>query len=72
LDPPLPPGTIFEADGDRLIVATGDQALRLIEIQAEGKRPMSAREFLAGHRLAPGDRFAGTIRLETDTTDTQS
>jgi methionyl-tRNA formyltransferase len=72
LDPPLPPGTILEADGDRLIVATGDHALRLIEIQAEGKRPMSAREFLAGHRLAPGDRFAGTIRLETDTTDTQS
>jgi methionyl-tRNA formyltransferase len=72
LDPPLPPGTIFEADGDRLIVATGDQALRLIEIQAEGKRPMSAREFLAGHRLTPGDRFTGMVRLETDTTDTQS
>jgi methionyl-tRNA formyltransferase len=67
-----PPGTILEADGDRLIVATGDHALRLIEIQAEGKRPMSAREFLAGHRLTPGDRFTGMVPLETDTTDTQS
>jgi methionyl-tRNA formyltransferase len=52
-----PPGTIIEAHGDRLIIATGDGQVRLIEIQAEGKRPMGAREFLAGHRLAAGDRF---------------
>jgi methionyl-tRNA formyltransferase len=52
-----PPGTILEADGDRLIVATGNGLLRLIEIQAEGKRPMGVREFLAGHRLIAGDRF---------------
>jgi methionyl-tRNA formyltransferase len=50
-------GTILEADGDRLVVAAGSGRLRLTEIQAEGKRPMSAREFLAGHRLSPGDRF---------------
>lgn len=70
LDPPVAPGTILEADGDRLIVATGDHALRLVEVQAEGKRPMSAREFLAGHRLTPGDRFTEMIRLKPDTTDT--
>jgi methionyl-tRNA formyltransferase len=51
------PGTILEARGDRLIVSTGEGALRIVEIQAEGKRPMSAREFLAGHRLTAGDRF---------------
>ena len=51
------PGTILEADGDRLIVITGEGRLRIVEIQAEGKRPMSAREFLAGHRLTAGDRF---------------
>ncbi len=33
---------------------------------------MSAREFLAGHRLTPGDRFTGMVRLKPDTTDTQS
>jgi hypothetical protein len=44
-------------DGDRLTVATGGGHLRLLEIQAEGKRPMNAREFLAGHRLAVGERF---------------
>jgi methionyl-tRNA formyltransferase len=51
------PGTIVEADGDRLLIATGDGHLRVVEIQAEGKRPMGAREFLAGHRLTAGDRF---------------
>jgi methionyl-tRNA formyltransferase len=56
-DPPSVPGTILEADGDRLVVATGDGALRILEIQAEGRRPMSAREFLAGHRLIAGERF---------------
>ena len=52
------PGTILEAEGDRLVVATGDGALRLLQIQPEGKRSMSAREFLAGHRIARGARFS--------------
>jgi len=51
------PGTIVEAEGDRLVVATGAGRLLLTEIQAEGKRPMSVREFLAGHRLTAGERF---------------
>jgi len=49
-------GTILLAAGDDLVVATGDGALRIREIQAEGRRPMTVREFLAGHRLVPGDR----------------
>jgi methionyl-tRNA formyltransferase len=51
------PGTILEASGDHLVVATGSATLRLLEIQPEGKRPMAIREFLAGHHLAVGDRF---------------
>ena len=51
------PGTIIEAHGDRLVVATGRGQLLLTRIQGEGKRPMSAREFLAGHHLSPGDRL---------------
>ena len=62
--PPHPPGTILDAEGDRLVIATGDGPLRLVEIQAEGKRPMPVREFLAGHRLAAGDRFE--VRLKPD------
>jgi methionyl-tRNA formyltransferase len=53
------PGTILEAHGDRLLVATGDGALDLVEVQAEGKRKMGVRDFLAGHSVAVGDRFAG-------------
>jgi methionyl-tRNA formyltransferase len=52
------PGTVLESHGDALTVATGSGTLRLVDVQLEGKRPMSAREFLAGHPLKPGDRFA--------------
>ena len=52
-----PPGTILEAAGDRLRVATGDGVLEVVEIQAEGKRPMRVREFLAGHPLPAGGVF---------------
>jgi methionyl-tRNA formyltransferase len=51
------PGTILEASGEHVRIATGDGALDLLEIQAEGKRPMAAREFLAGHPLTPGTRL---------------
>jgi methionyl-tRNA formyltransferase len=50
-------GAIVAAAGDDLRVTTGDGTLRILEIQAEGKRPMNVREFLAGHRFAPGERF---------------
>jgi methionyl-tRNA formyltransferase len=54
------PGSVAEAAGDRLIIATGAGALQILVIQAEGKRPMTTRDFLAGHPLAPGDRFTAT------------
>ena len=54
---PDAPGTVVDAAGDRLAVATGSGVLEITEIQSEGKRPMSAREFLAGHPLSRGDRF---------------
>jgi methionyl-tRNA formyltransferase len=51
------PGTILEAAGDKLIIAAGVGSVEVQQIQAEGKRPMNTREFLAGHRLERGDRF---------------
>jgi methionyl-tRNA formyltransferase len=60
VNPPDLPGTILEANGDRLVVATGEGHLLLVEIQAEGKRPMGVREFLAGHRFTAGDRFTAS------------
>jgi len=55
-----PPGEIIVASGDMLRVATAEGGLDLVELQTEGKRPMSARDFLAGHRVRPGDRFTIT------------
>jgi methionyl-tRNA formyltransferase len=52
------PGAIIEAHGDQLLVQCGDQtALRLLEVQPEAKRRMSARDFLNGAHLKIGDRF---------------
>lgn len=54
-----PAGTVLAARG-ALEVACGQGALRLLELQPEGKRRMSAAEFLGGHRLRQGDRpFTG-------------
>ena len=52
------PGTIVAAHGDDLRIATGAGTLQLTELQAEGRRASRVREFLAGHRLSPGQRFA--------------
>jgi methionyl-tRNA formyltransferase len=55
------PGSVIEASGDTLLVAAGSgTALRIVEIQPEGRRAMGARDFLAGHRLGPGARFSRT------------
>ncbi len=52
---PAPPGTILRADTDRFEVAAGDgRVLGLEALQPEGKRVMTAREFLAGRHVSPG------------------
>jgi methionyl-tRNA formyltransferase len=51
-------GEIVKAHGDELIVACGDETLlRLHEVQPEGKRRMSVRDFLNGVRVRAGERF---------------
>jgi methionyl-tRNA formyltransferase len=51
------PGTILSAGRDGIVVACAGGALRLLEVQAEGARRMTAAEFLVGHKLEPGARF---------------
>jgi methionyl-tRNA formyltransferase len=55
-----PPGSVVAAHGNELRAAAGSEAVDLLEIQPEGKRPMSPRDFIAGHPLRLGDRFART------------
>jgi len=45
------PGTVLD---DRLTIACGDSAVRIIELQRAGKAPMSAEEFLRGTAVKPG------------------
>jgi methionyl-tRNA formyltransferase len=49
------PGEVIEAGGDRLVVAAGQGAVRLLIIQIPGKKAGPVTEFLRGHRIAPGD-----------------
>jgi len=55
----LRPGAVAAAEGEDFLVATGDGLLRLIEVQAEGKRAMSAPDFLRGARIVEVDRLSG-------------
>jgi methionyl-tRNA formyltransferase len=51
-------GRIIEAHGDDLLVVCGGQTvLRILEIQPEGKRRMSVRDFLNGTHLRAGEIF---------------
>ena len=52
------PGTILRARGDEFLVVCGDNTvLNILEVQPEGRRTMTAREFLAGHGHLEGSRF---------------
>ena len=46
------PGTVLESSGGRIVVATGEGALRLLQLQLAGRRAMSAAEFLNANSLA--------------------
>ena len=52
-----PPGVVLEARGDRLVVAAGEGAIALKAVQIAGKKPVTATEFLRGHRVEAGDRM---------------
>jgi methionyl-tRNA formyltransferase len=49
------PGTVLD---ERLTIACGEGAVRLLEVQRAGAKAMSADEFLRGTQIAPGTRLA--------------
>jgi methionyl-tRNA formyltransferase len=51
------PGMVVSVDNKRLVVQTGGGALEIQRLQPEGKRAMTAGEFLVGNPVRPGDRF---------------
>ena len=46
------PGSVLD---DRLTVACGDGAVRLIQVQRAGKQPMQAEDFLRGTPVKAGE-----------------
>jgi len=55
LEPPSPAGGVISADKDGIMVAAGEGALIIEELQPEGGRRMKASEYLAGHKIASGE-----------------
>jgi methionyl-tRNA formyltransferase len=55
-DVPAASGTVVYVSS-RLLIATGDGILEILDLQAAGKRPMPSAEFLRGNRVAVGDRL---------------
>jgi methionyl-tRNA formyltransferase len=52
------PGVVCEVTKESFAVACGEGTmLRVTEVQPEGKRAMSARDFLNGAQIVRGDRF---------------
>lgn len=49
------PGTIMAADYGCIKVACGEGKLDVLAVKPEGKREMDVQEFLAGHKIEPGE-----------------
>ena len=51
------PGTVSETAKTSYTVNCRSGKLRILEQQLQGKKRMSAGDFMRGHKLVPGDRF---------------
>jgi methionyl-tRNA formyltransferase len=54
------PGEVVLADKSRVVVACGEprEAIDLVRVQLEGKKPVTAGEWVGGRGVKPGDRLA--------------
>ena len=55
--PDGPPGSVSIIDRQSYTINCGEGKLRVLEQQLQGKKRMSAGDFMRGHRLSAGDRF---------------
>ncbi|HRF71598.1 MAG TPA: methionyl-tRNA formyltransferase [Accumulibacter sp.] len=52
------PGEVLVADRDGVVIACGEGALRVTELQSAGGKRLSVTQFLVGTRVRPGSRCA--------------
>jgi methionyl-tRNA formyltransferase len=58
VEPPAgEPGRVLECGPDGPLIACGQMSLRLLEVQPEGRKPMSGADYVRGYRLQAGDRI---------------
>ena len=55
------PGTVLD---EQLTIACGRGAVRLLDVQRAGKKPVTAAEFLRGFKIAPGDALGVTAAVK--------
>jgi methionyl-tRNA formyltransferase len=60
---PGAPGEILSNQGEGPLIQTGAQALRLLQVQPEGRKAMPGSAFLCGHPLKIGERLGGSRTL---------
>lgn len=63
------PGTVLAANGAGVVVACGESALQLLELQRPGSRRLAASEFLQGFPVVAGERFKLAGFAETRSRD---
>jgi methionyl-tRNA formyltransferase len=51
------PGEVLKADASGLLVACGEAALSVTELQRSGGKRLTAADFLRGFQISTGDRF---------------
>jgi len=51
------PGTVVLADGNHLVVQAGSGAVEILLVRPQGKRDMTAAEFMHGHRVQVGSQL---------------
>ena len=49
------PGVLLEGGKNGILAACGEGSLRILELQPDGKKPMTAGDFLSGHPLRTGE-----------------
>lgn len=59
-------GQILTVDRNHLVVACGDGALSILELQKAGGKRLPVQQFLAGNVLKVGDRFDLSIPIPAD------
>lgn len=52
------PGKVVKVSKEGIVVACGEQSLRLVEVQKSGSKSMKVDAFLAGNEVVPGTYFS--------------